>query len=38
MIYLDLEGCQFPENEQVEMAFREWMQIPEPEFLPRWNI
>jgi len=40
MICLDLGGGgrQFHNNEQVEVAFREWMQMPGPEFLPRQNI
>jgi len=38
MICLDLGGRQFRNKEQVVAAFREWMQMPEPEFLPRRNI
>jgi hypothetical protein len=38
MICLDLGGRQIHNNEKVVVAFREWMQMPEPEFIPRRNI
>jgi len=34
----ELWGRQFHNEEQVVVAFREWMQMPEPEFLSRRNI